>query len=64
MTRYGVSPAFARNFQMAIVQGTLLYAAELPWNGQTAMEGEYQATINRMGRALQAPWWSGRDNEE
>ena len=41
----------APNLQQAIVQGTLLYAAGLTWNGRSGMEGEYQAFINRMGRA-------------
>ena len=35
---------------MAIVQGTLLYAPELTWNGRVGMEGGYQRAINRMGR--------------
>lgn len=29
----------------------MLYAAELTWNSRKSMEGEYQAAINRMGRA-------------
>ena len=36
---------------MAIIQGTMLYASELTWNGGKGIEGEYQAAINRMGRA-------------
>ena len=44
-------PGFGTNLQQAIVQGTLLYAAGLTWNGRSGMEGEYQAFINRMGRA-------------
>ena len=36
---------------MALVQGTMLYAAELTWNGQTGVEGGYQRAINRMGRS-------------
>ena len=36
---------------MAIVQGTMLYASELTWNGKKGLEGEYQKAINRMGRA-------------
>lgn len=47
VSKYGVPPESARNFQQSIVRGTLLYAAELTRSG----EGEYQATINRMGRA-------------
>ena len=36
---------------MAIIQGTILYASELTWNGGKGVEGEYQAAINQMGRA-------------
>ena len=43
-------PASTRNLQMAIVQGTMLYGAELTWNGKKTIEGEYQAAISRMGR--------------
>ena len=32
--QYGVPPAAARNLQAAIVQGTMLYASELTWNGK------------------------------
>ena len=42
-------PLTARNLQTAIIQGTMLYAAELIWRGK--MEREYQLSINRMGRA-------------
>ena len=33
VNKYGVPPAGARNLQTAIVQGTMLYAAELTWKG-------------------------------
>ena len=36
---------------MALVQGTMLYAAELTWSGQKSIEGEYQRAINRMARS-------------
>ena len=49
--RGGVPPAAARNLQLAIVQGTMIYASELTWSGRTDVEGEYQMAINRMGRA-------------
>ena len=49
--RYGVPPAAARKLQSAIVQVTMLYAAELTWSGKKGVEGEYQQAINRMGRA-------------
>ena len=39
VNQYGVPPASARNVQAAIVQGTMLYASELTWNGQDEVEG-------------------------
>ena len=51
VSTYGVPPSSARTFQMAIIQGTVLYASELTWNRGKGVEGEYQAAINRMGRA-------------
>ena len=36
---------------MSLVQGTIMYAAELTWNGQRGVEGEYQRVINRMARS-------------
>ena len=36
---------------MSLVQGTILYAAELTWKGQKSIEGEYQRAINRMARS-------------
>ena len=51
VSTYGVPPAAARGLQMAIVQGTMLYASELTWSGGQGVEGEYQRAINRMGRA-------------
>ena len=51
VSKYGVPPASTRNLQSAIVQGTMLYAAELTWNGKRGVEKEYQDAINRMGRA-------------
>ena len=35
---------------MALVQGTILYAAELTWSGQKGIGGEYKRAINRMAR--------------
>ena len=35
---------------MAIVQGTMLSASELTWNGGKGVEGEHQRAISRMGR--------------
>ena len=36
---------------MEIVKGTVLYGAELTWNGKKGVAREYQDAINRMGRA-------------
>ena len=36
---------------MATIQGTILHASELTWNGREGMEDGYQAAINRTGRA-------------
>ena len=45
-------PSFGtRNLQMFLVQGTMLYAAELTWSGQKGVEGEHQRTINCMARS-------------
>ena len=49
--KYGAPPASCRNLRTALVQGTILYAAELTWNGKKGVEKEYQDAINRMGRA-------------
>ena len=58
VNKNGIPPTSARNVQTAIVQGTLLYASELTWQGSgakgaggKAMERDYQKIINRMGRA-------------
>ena len=48
---YGVPQASARTLQMAIIQGTKLYAFKLMWNGGKGVEGEYQVAIKRMDRA-------------
>ena len=40
--RYGVPPAAARKLQSAIVQVTILCAAELTWSGKKGVEGEHQ----------------------
>ena len=50
VSRRGLPPASARNLQNAIVSGTMLYAADLTWDGSKKMEGEVQRTLNRMGR--------------
>ena len=49
--KYGVPPASAENLQQALVHGTLLYAAELPWKGSRKEEKDVQVLTNRMGRA-------------
>ena len=48
---YGVSLSAARNLKIALAQGTILYAAELIWSGQSEVEGEYQRAINQMARS-------------
>ena len=49
--KYGVPPASARNFQQALIHGTLLYGAELSWAGTRKEEREVQTLTNRMGRS-------------
>ena len=51
VSKYGVPPTSTRNLQMAVVQGTMLYGAELTWNGKKGVAREYQDAISRMGRA-------------
>ena len=57
VNQYGVPPAAARNLQAArnllaaIVEGTVLYATELTWNGKIKVEDEYQLATNRTSRA-------------
>ena len=51
INQYGVPPGSARTLSMSLVQGTMLYGAELTWNGQRGVEGEYQRAINRMARS-------------
>ena len=51
VSKYGVPPASTRSLQLEIVQGTMLYGAELTWNGKNRVEKEYQDAINCMGRA-------------
>ena len=51
VSKHGVPPASTRNLQMAIVQGTMFYEAELTWNGKKGVAREYQDAINRMGTA-------------
>ena len=51
VTKFGVPPASTRNLQSVIVQGTMLYGAELTWNSKKGTAGEYQDAINRMGGA-------------
>ena len=51
VNQYGVPPGSARTLSMSLVQGTMLYVAELTWSGQRGVEGEYQRAINRMARS-------------
>ena len=56
VSKYGVPPASARNLQQALIHGTLLYGAELTWDGSKKMEKEVQLLTNRMGRASLGVW--------
>ena len=40
-----------QNLQQALIHGTLLYGAELTWNGTRTVEREVQGLTTRMGRA-------------
>ena len=51
ISQYSVPPESARNLQLALIQGTMLYASELTWSGQRGVVGEYQRAINRMARS-------------
>ena len=51
VNQYGIPPVSARNLQMSLVQGTMLYAAELTWSGRKGVEGKYRRAINRMVRS-------------
>ena len=51
VNQYEVPPGSARTLSMSLVQGTMLYVAELTWSGQRGVEGEYQRAINRMARS-------------
>ena len=51
ISTYWVPPAAARNLQMAIAQGAMLYAAELTWRGGIGVESEYKRATNRTSRA-------------
>jgi ribonuclease HI len=48
--RHGVSPGSARQLQMAVIQATLLYAAEITWSGTETEAKEYQNILNKMAR--------------
>ena len=50
VNQYGVPPGSARTLSMSLVQCTMLYGAELTWNGQRGVEGEYQRAVSRMAR--------------
>jgi hypothetical protein len=48
--KFGVPPASARNIQIAIIQSTLMYGAELTWTGKAPDAKGYQPAIYRMAR--------------
>ena len=39
VSQYRVPPGSTRTLSMSLVQGTMMYAAELIWNGQKGVEG-------------------------
>jgi len=49
--KFGTPPATARTLQTAIIQSTMLYGAELPWDGKKTHAQQYQLGINRMARS-------------
>ena len=51
VNQYGARPGSARALSMSLIQGTMMCAAELTWNGQKGVEGEYQRFINWMARS-------------
>lgn len=51
VNQYGVPPGSARTLSTSLVQGTMLYRAELTQNGQGGVEGEYQRAVDRMARS-------------
>lgn len=53
VNKHGALSALARNLRLAVIQGTLLYASEITWVGESSagMEREYQRVISALGRA-------------
>ena len=49
--KFGTPPATARTLQTAIIQSTMLYGAELTWDGKRTHAQQYQLAINRMARS-------------
>ena len=49
---YGLAFGLVRRIQIAAVQATALYDAELWWKGQTKQEKEMQKLMNRQARAI------------
>ena len=45
--KFGTTPATARTLQTAIIQSTMLYGAELTWDGKKTHAQQYQLAINR-----------------
>jgi hypothetical protein len=50
--KFSIPPASVRNIQVAIIQSTLLYGAELTWTGEALEARDYQLAINRMARGM------------
>jgi len=49
--KFGTPLATARTLQTAIIQSTILYGAELTWDGKKTHAQQYQLAINRMARS-------------
>jgi hypothetical protein len=50
INKFGIPPVSARNVQVAVVQSTLLYGAELWWDGDSKLTRQFQLAINRLMR--------------
>ena len=49
---YGLVPGLVRRIQLAVVQSTALYGAELWWKGQKNHENTIQQLLNRQARSI------------
>ena len=49
---HGLMPGLVRRIQLAVVQSTALYGAELWWKGQKNHENAFQQLLNRQARSI------------